>query len=139
VIPSRSRRLVFLALIPVLLSCGGDGVVEPAPAGATLSSIQSAIFTPRCALPGCHGGAPVAQGLSLEEGLAYSNLVGVPSTELPAFLRVDPGDAADSYLFMKLAGDRRIAGDPMPLVGDPLGLAELDSIRQWIESGAPDN
>lgn len=132
-------RASLVGLATLAASCAGDGVVEPAPPGVTLSSLQSGIFTPRCALPGCHGGTPVAQGLSLEDGLAYSNLVGIPSTELPSFLRVEPGDPFDSYLFMKLSGDSRIAGDRMPLIGSPLGIAELDDLRQWIEAGALDN
>jgi hypothetical protein len=52
---------------------------------------------------------------------------------------VEPGDPVDSYLYMKLLGDPRIAGDRMPLLGPPLEASDLERIRTWIEAGAPDN
>ena len=66
------------------------------------------------------------------------NTVGIPSFELPEYDRVDPRNSADSYVYMKVTGDPRILGDPMP----PLGLApqltdqQRDLLRQWIEQGA---
>jgi len=136
---------VVLACL-VVAGCGGDGVLEvvappepPPPQGSTLSEIQAAVFTPRCALPGCHGAPAPVLGLDLTEGRSHGSLVGVPSAELPSFQRVEPGDPVDSYLYMKLLGDPRIAGDRMPLLGPPLEASDLERIRTWIEAGAPDN
>ena len=47
-----------------------------------------------------------------------------------------PSDAANSYLYMKLIGDPRILGDPMPRTGGPLGEADLSLVRRWIDGGA---
>jgi hypothetical protein len=53
---------------------------------------------------------------------------------------VTPGDPDASYLWLKITGDERIVGAPMPL--DPLSGerrltdAELADIQAWIEAGA---
>ena len=124
-------------------SCGGDGVRDstmgmmPDPT-VDFQTIQDTIFTPTCALAdlGCHAGPFPQQGLDLSEGRAYDFLVGIPSVELAGFLRVDPGNPMDSYLFMKVTGDPRIVFDQMPLVGGPLSQNEIDLIMTWIAEGA---
>ncbi len=125
-------------------SCGGGGGYSggmmpspPPPLQPTLSSIQSNIFTPSCALSGCHAGSTPQMGQNLSAGMAYSNIVNVPSTEQPAFKRVLPGDAANSYLYMKITGDARITGVQMPKVGGPLSADKIAAIRDWINNGAP--
>ncbi len=125
-------------------SCGGGGGSSggvmpspPPPLQATLSSIQSNLFTPSCALSGCHAGSAPQMGQNLSAGMAYSNIVNVPSMEHPSFLRVKPGDAANSYLYMKITGDPRITGVQMPKVGGPLSSDKIAAIRDWINMGAP--
>ena len=51
-------------------------------------------------------------------------------------MRVKPGDAANSYLYMKITGDARIIGAQMPLTGGALSAAEIAAIRDWINGGA---
>ena len=145
---AKSRMLGTVALAAFLLvtaACEGGGVHDPdfgmldSPVSPTLSSIQSSVFSQSCAFVGCHGGDTPAQGLELAPGAAFENLVGAPSSEQPSFLRVKPGDAGDSYLFMKLVGDRRIDGERMPFGGDPLDITQLDAIMTWIENGAPND
>lgn len=138
-----------LGLASVLLpGCGGDGVFvsvdsgDPTPpAGSvTLTSIQTAIFTPRCAIEGgCHAGVDAPYGQDLSDGKTYGSIVSVPSEEVPTFLRVAPGDPDSSYLLMKVSGDPRIAGERMPFGGPYLETTEIESIREWIEAGALDN
>ena len=109
--------------------------VAPAPAlQATLSSIQANIFTPKCVNAGCHpgGGAP----MSLQSGVSFGALVGVNSAY--ARLRVAPGNAANSVLYLKVIGDNTV-GRIMPLVGGPLSKTETDSIAAWINRGALNN
>ncbi len=131
--------------------CGGDGVIldglvgPPAPV-TTLTEIQGTIFTPRCAIPGCHATGFAPFGLVLEPGESWRNLVGVPSAEKPELLRVAPGNVLESYLYLKLCEGTRgtacgepIAGSPMPLVGPPLTESELAQVAAWILDGAPDN
>ncbi len=139
-----STQLVLsLGLVLSAASCGGDGVIDigggPPPTDApTLTSLQTSIFTPSCALLGCHGAPAPEQGMDLSAGKTYAHTVGVDSVELSGFKRVAPGHAEDSYLYMKLAGDPRIAGDRMPF-GGLLSAAEIDAVRAWIDAGARDD
>lgn len=123
----------------MFVSTGAVGEAPP-PDTVTFSTIQSSIFTPRCALAGgCHAGVDAPFGQDLSEGKAYGNIVSVPSQEVETFLRVAPGDPDNSYLLLKIAGDPRIAGERMPLGGPYLDTTEIEMIRSWIESGAPNN
>jgi hypothetical protein len=139
----KARLVLALSLALASVSCGGDGVLTevggpPPDTGPTLADVQSAVFTPRCGVPGCHGPPAPEQGMELSSGRTYVSTVGVDATELPGFKRVAPGNAADSYLYMKIAGDPRIVGDRMPF-GGTLTAAEIDVVRAWIAAGAKDN
>ena len=103
--------------------------------GATLEAIQASVFTPTCATAGCHGGAGAQQGLRLDDGFSFDNLVGVASAQVPELNRVEPGDPDNSYLVQKLEGTAA-AGARMPFGGPPLDEALNDDIRQWISDGA---
>ena len=133
----------LVLLVLVLTSCAGDGVVSmvggPPPNSApTLTSLQTSIFSPKCGVAGCHAGPAPEQGMDLTEGHTYAFTVGVDSNELSGFKRIVPTNAADSYLYMKLAGDPRIVGERMPF-GGMLTAAEIEGVRQWIDAGARDN
>jgi hypothetical protein len=126
----------------ITASAGGKSAalavtVAPAPAlQATLNSIQANIFTPKCAIAGCHvagGGAP----MSLANGASFGTLVGVNSNAY-ARPRVAPGNAANSVLYLKVIGDNTV-GRLMPLAGGPLSKTETDSIAAWINQGALNN
>ena len=138
-----SRLALTLGVALSSASCGGDGVLPvaggpPSDTGPALGFVQASVFTPHCALPGCHAPPAPEQGMDLSAGKAYVSTVGIDSTELSGFKRVAPGNAADSYLYMKIAGDPRIAGERMPF-GGTLTAAEIDLVRAWIEAGAKDN
>jgi hypothetical protein len=107
---------------------GGTGVVTP-----DLASIQANVFTPICAQ--CHVGANAPQGLRLDAANSYASLVGVPSSEQPSVLRVEPGDPDASYIVHKIEG-RAAVGARMPLDQPPLPAATIQAIRQWITDGA---
>jgi hypothetical protein len=140
---SQRRAAALPAAIAVGLlaaGCGGSdstgGVVQN-PGTVTLLDVQAQVFSPRCALSGCHTGTGAPFGLDLGSAVSSSaNLVGVASAEIPGLMRVEPGNAADSYLYMKITDDPRIQGDPMPLSGVPLSSAELSLIETWITEGA---
>ncbi|MDZ7644335.1 MAG: Ig-like domain-containing protein [Woeseiaceae bacterium] len=110
-----------------------DGRIDP-----LYSDIQAEVFTPSCAVAGCHAGAGAPQGLSLEAASSYGLLVNVASSEVPSLLRVQPGNPDDSYLVRKLEGNAA-AGARMPLGRPPLPQATIDVIRQWITEGATDD
>jgi hypothetical protein len=124
------------------LSGGGGNLAPPTPALApTFDSIQANIFTPICAVPGCHGGSSAQQGLRLDPGFAYGNLVNVdsprdPTPNTPTLIRVIPGDPDNSLIIHKLEGTQTV-GDRMPDFGPYLQQSTIDVIRQWIASGAP--
>lgn len=130
------------ALAVATAGCGGSGGgatggVTQTPSGTVeLSDLQAQIFTPRCATSGCHVGGGAPFNLDLSDGLTWGNTYNVPSAELPGFDRIEPGDAANSYLYMKVSGDPRINGDPMPFIGPPLSAQELLLLERWIEDGA---
>jgi hypothetical protein len=107
---------------------GGGGVT------ADFQSIQDNIFTPICTQ--CHIGASAPQGLQLDAAHSYDLLVGVPSTEKPAVLRVEAGDPTSSYIIQKLTGAPGIVGNQMPLGQSPLPAAQITAIQQWIANGA---
>jgi hypothetical protein len=140
----RARIVMTAGVLLAFASCAGDGVIDtsaepPPPDAPTLSSLQSSIFTPRCALPFCHTGTTPQQGMNLSDGMTFASTVGVNANELSGFKRVDPGHAADSYLYMKVAGDPRIVGQRMPGDGTILSAADIEAIRAWIDAGAQNN
>ncbi len=117
---------------------GGDAgrSVIPGPERVTLADVQANVFSPRCASFGCHAGELSPFGLDLSAGESLGNLVGVASSEVPGLLRVEPFDAANSYLYMKVTADPRILGDPMPATGPPLSAGEIALVESWIDQGA---
>lgn len=118
---------------------GGDfaatfAVATPS-SGATLEAIQASVFTPSCAVSGCHTGDSPPEGLRLDAGFSFDNLVDVPSSEVPELLRVEPGNPDDSYLVQKIEGNADV-GARMPLGGPPLDQDLIDDIREWITNDA---
>jgi hypothetical protein len=113
---------------------GGGGGNE-----ATFAAVQSQIFTPSCALSGCHNSTSQASGLDLTAGSAYGNIVNVASSEQPGVDRIEPGEPSESYLYLKVTGDSSISGSRMPLGRPALSGDLIDLLRDWIEDGAPDN
>jgi hypothetical protein len=78
--------------------------------------------------------------LVFEPETAYGNLVGVPARGYPAMQRVEPGAPDRSYLWMKMTGkylDLGGEGWRMPLF--PMAESKMDTVRLWIEQGAPNN
>lgn len=80
----------------------------------------------------CHGAAAGGFTLNLAPRAAGGDTIGVPSTEVPALMRVAPGDPEGSYLLKKVEGSAGIVGNRMG-TGDP---AEGALVRRWIASGA---
>ena len=116
----------------------GSGDTPPPPLSADFASIQANVFTPICSV--CHVGGSAPQGLRLDADNSYNLLVGVPSTEVPSVLRVEPGDPDSSYIIQKLEGHAAV-GAQMPF-GCPtsqpcLPTTTIAFIRQWVTNGAP--
>jgi hypothetical protein len=126
-------------------ACGDDPVTPtPVPTAPTLTQIQSQIFDAggATACTACHTdvGRNPSAGLNLKSGTAYSNLVGVTSSNNPPAVRVVAGNANTSYLVAKIQGDPGIVGVRMPRNGPPfLTAAQIQMIRDWITAGALNN
>ncbi len=103
--------------------------------------IRRQIFDRKCSTTSCHSRAAAKGGLVLEGIRAYSDLVGVPSSNETAraagLRRVKAGDPDQSFLMRKIAGPLGPNdGDPMPEIGRALTAEEIDLIEHWIEDGA---
>jgi hypothetical protein len=115
---------------------------------STFDRIQRQIFTQSCALGGCHDSESQMNGLLLETGASYGNLINQMPTNVSAdtagWLRVDvvpdvSGNPDTSFLFRKIEGDLPDAtyGSRMPLDKPKLNSTLREIIRLWIEAGAP--
>jgi hypothetical protein len=141
----RSMLLAMTLTLPVL-ACSGDGgtgpggnvdgrEIDPSP---SFSTDVNEIFQRRgCTAANCHGTGQAGLQLTADASANYDQLVNVPATS-EDFLRVEPGNATDSYLVIKLEG-RQIKGSPMPLTGGSLDNIDLTNIKNWINNGAPNN
>ncbi|MDO8519247.1 MAG: hypothetical protein Q7T11_03685 [Deltaproteobacteria bacterium] len=143
------KNTILAGVLVVLSACGSsssdesaDEEVDESADTATLSSIQSDIFTPNCALSGCHSSTSAQAGLSLADGDSFSNLVGEDSTQASGLKRVLAGDPDNSYLIHKLEGTQAAAGgsgSDMPKNASALSQEDIDQIREWITNGAENN
>jgi hypothetical protein len=120
---------------------GGTGTHD---AGAVPYSAVQAIFDAHCTT--CHDatktGLPANPTLPLTADVSYATLVGIPAMETCGGTRVVPGDSADSYLYHKVADVTPCSGSRMPRpfeVGPilPLSAADIATIKDWIDEGAP--
>lgn len=137
-VPVLLRRVGGLALV-VSAMLGTWGCLPREPVGDVgapdLATVQSRIFTSRCATADCHGGPDPRDGMNLEPGMAVPSLVGILAHGAPQY-RVVPGDSENSYLMHKLRGtqgDVGGKGKQMPLDGTPLTSAELALVAAWID------
>ena len=135
-----SRYMPGIIFILILCSCADQITSQcedaiPAGLQPKLSSIQQFIFTPSCAVTGCHSAADQQQGLNLSSDNAHSNLVNVTSTEDGVLKRVEAGNSTRSWLMKKLNGD---GTSVMPPAGQ-LTQAMIDTVGQWIDAGALNN
>lgn len=164
-IQTRSSRAVVLSLFAVLTLCvaigagcsgagddddDDDAATTPGPVctpmASTLTTLQTAIFTPQCALASCHDAVAPAgggNGVNLSTATAsHADMVGVQSVgtfNAANILVVDSGSAAASYLYLKITNATGISGSPMPDTGQTLCAEKVDAIAAWINSGAQMN
>lgn len=118
----------------------GDGDGREILANPSFATDINEIFQRRgCTASNCHGGSGGQAGLQLTSSASasYDELVDVSATS-ESFLRVEPGNATDSYLVIKLEG-RQTVGQQMPLGATPLDNTDLTNIKNWINNGAPNN
>ncbi|HUP49684.1 MAG TPA: hypothetical protein VNA04_12935 [Thermoanaerobaculia bacterium] len=139
------HKVIVAAGLLLTLACGKlnpitdpGGSVPPVDPTATFTRVQTEIFARNCTVIGCHDLLGRQQNLILVPGQAYAHTVGVPSEQMPALRRVQPGNFADSYLYRKLTGIG-ITGERMPFGGPYLNASELALVRDWVRRGAPND
>jgi hypothetical protein len=139
----RAALVAFLSLsIAACTKEKREVVTTNAVAGpATLSSMQSDIFTLSCAVSGCHDNrANPAGSLTLTSIQAtYANIVNRSSTQVPGRKLVVPASPDDSYFLDKLTGTHLAVGGTgrqMPQDAAPLSAADIDRVVTWINDGA---
>ena len=139
-------RKVTFAIVPFLLvGCGKlneitapDGGGPPVDPTATFTRVQAEVFTPTCAVLGCHDAIGRQENLILAPGRAYEQIVNQGSVQMSSLRRVQPGDPNNSYLYRKLTGVG-IVQERMPQFGPPLPEDKLALVRDWIRRGAPND
>ena len=97
------------------------------------------IFDRSCATSFCHAGTRPQQGMSLEAGKSYDNIVNVTSNEAASAMRIKPFDAENSYLYRKLEGEQADlggSGSQMPSGKPALAADQIKLIEDWINQGA---
>ena len=118
-----------------------DGTVAEPPAASNCQPPDRSwravhvLLQDSCAASGCHGQGAASAGLgNFDDPVqAYAALVGTASTQNGAMDRVEPGNPAASYLWLKLNGQG--SGTQMP-VGATLPSSTLDAVYDWIVAGA---
>ncbi len=107
-------------------------MILPNPSFST--DIQEIFIRRGCTLAGCHGSA-MSGGLGLASAAeSFSELVNVQAIGDRSLNRVQPGDFANSYLWLRVSdpNDPR----PMPQGDAPLDNIDLANIMNWINAGA---
>jgi hypothetical protein len=108
--------------------------------GVSFSEDVQPIFSQHCAVVGCHVPGNPPEGQVLAAGFAYSNIVNVPSREVPSDDRVAPGNLAQSYLYQKITAQQSVGSYmPPPSTNDVLMASEIATIKSWILQGALNN
>jgi hypothetical protein len=152
---ARSTVVIVIVIASLLLAGCENGDAElfrpferppPEPEEpVSLAGDVQPIFDDHCALSGCHAADFPSEGLVLAPGFAFDpvfGIVGVSSTQVPALLRVAPGDSDASYLVNKIEGTQAEVGGVdtrMPFAMDPLTSEQIGTIRRWIDENALDN
>ena len=145
-----SRRHAWRALVGIAGALGGCALVDtgldPAfglpdtvVAAPTLARDVQPILDRRCAFGGCHSAATAQAGLVLVAGMSHAALVGRPARLRPGDTLVIPGAAARSWLVRLVEDDEAARGGVrrMPLAAAPLTPNQRETIRRWIDRGAP--
>ena len=147
IVANLSELTTYYAVVRAVDTSGNtdSNVVEvsattPAtPTGAIswLSDVWMPILLNRC--QDCHTNDQGAQVFTMKTAPgAYANLVDVQAIAgCLSLKRVKPFSSAESALYLRISG--WTCGDRMPLGITPLTAAQITTIRDWIDQGAPNN
>ena len=138
----KSRQFFFIFFIGLVLvfSLGfklpkNPYLVQPVgPAEGRLQGGVKTILKRNCGVSDCHRGTYPRMNLNFEEDKFLKALLNIPSQEIPSLKLVDKENPEQSYLLMKIKGDKAIVGRRMPLDSPPLREGEIKIIEDWISS-----
>jgi hypothetical protein len=138
----RSRQFIFIFFMGLVLvfSLGfklpkNPYLVQPVSAAeGRLQEEVKTILKQNCSVSDCHRGTYPRKNLNLEEDKFLKSLLNIPSQEIPSLKLVDKENPEQSYLLMKIKGDKAIVGRRMPLDSSPLRVDEIKIIKNWISS-----
>jgi hypothetical protein len=131
------REMFMVALVSsVCVACTAD--VDDGSDTVSFSRNVQPLFDRAC---NCHQSTPLMAPFSLAADVAYTNLVGKPSSELPTMQLVAAGKLNESYLWHKVNGTQLEVGGsgkimPYTLPFVPDHPDELRLIERWIAGGA---
>lgn len=138
----RSKQFFFIFFIGLVLVFSFGFKLPENPyllqsAGTTEGRLQEEVTTilkQNCSVSDCHRGTYPRMNLNLEEDKFLKALLNIPSQEIPSLKLVDKENQEQSYLLMKIKGDKKIVGRRMPLDSPPLREDEIKIIEDWISS-----
>ena len=142
------RVFTLAAFIGLGVACGDDGdpmTPDPDPDGrvvkaspAFTADIQEIFERKGCTASQCHGSGAGQAGLNLSSGSSYADLVNVTSSQDAAYTLVVPDSADVSLLYLKVLPNPPV-GSQMPVGMTALDTIDVNNIRNWIDTGAPNN
>jgi hypothetical protein len=116
-----------------------DSTAPSDPDPNSIIGLHKNIFSPRCAMPGCHDGTfePDYRTVrSTYSTLVYQHVTKTTVDSINFFqLRVIPYDVAHSFLHERLTTS---TSDYMPSNGSRLSQTDIQHIDNWISNGARD-
>ncbi|MEL6252800.1 MAG: hypothetical protein AAFR87_12370 [Bacteroidota bacterium] len=141
---STIKQLGIYFLLISLFACESETPgSDYMPPDGSFGLVYSKIFTPSCALSGCHNGEAREPSLTGED--TYNNIFGktpVNQNAANAMLEYIMASSPDSsFLYQKIAYDSSQFqfGSAMPLGGISLTADQVTFVRQWIVAGAPES
>jgi len=138
----KSRQFFFIFFIGLVLVFSFGFKLPKNPylvqsVDATEGRLQEEVKTilkQNCSVSDCHRGTYPKMNLNLEEDKFLKSLLDIPSQEIPSLKLVDKENPEQSYLLMKIKGDKAIVERRMPLDSSPLRDDEIKIIEDWISS-----
>lgn len=127
---------------PPLTGTGASGMFAVAgpPQQVSYASQVQPIWTGKCVTTACHDNVTPQARLNLTPAVSHAALVGIASQQCPSKQLVNPGEPGQSYVMIKLEGSGPcMTGSRMPKTSPALPAAQLQIIRDWIVTGAPNN
>jgi hypothetical protein len=144
------KKYLLLATMAVALfaACKKTAAIEPAyqAPDSSYGLIYNKIFTPTCALSGCHAQedhSSHAHAVTLAGNSAYDALINGATKNSQAATAglklIIPRDTVKSFLYQKIIYSRATHkyGSPMPTGGLKLTANQIEFVKLWIMAGAP--